>query len=332
MRLDHRLPFRLASERVGLRRDIDTQLALGAVDCNADDPVAVVRRRTERDFGRRHSHARRLHPEYRVGLEPRTAQVEAVHRAALVFLDRRHAGLQLLQANEEERAAVARPIGEAEVGAADRLADEAQGLHIEHIQRGAFRALLRQPVGDVAAIGRRREVVDRVRLAGALLDRVGVDEQHFAPVETVPHVELELVVLRPALLIEPQITGRPGRADDARRCGRVVGLELCQQRVAAVDALQRRMREVAVRLHPPGDRRVLGVLEVAVRVADRAAEEGLVDVTHRRFRQALRPCEARACGQQRECGRAAQRTNQLSSRCHEASSLKVKNSQRRRRR
>ena len=123
--------------------------------------------------------------------------------------------------------------------------------------------------------------------AGFLLPVVGVGQQSLLAVG-IAEVELEGIVGGAAALEEDGPVAKADETADARGGGVVefgdAGLEL---RVAG-QAFERGMGTVGMDLHPGGDGRVLLVFKRAVGVVDDGAEEGVLHLGRRKYRQRLR--------------------------------------------
>ena len=185
------------------------------------------------------------------------------------------------------------------MGCADPLA----GGGLEHVEDRLLRAGCRHAERDVAAVRRREPVVDGVGLAGLALPVVRVGHEGFLPVRAA-HEELEGVVRRAAAREEERAVRRAAQVGDDR-VPRVVELrDARQQRLVALQAPQRGVGPVRVRLHPGGDLRFLHALEGAVGVVDHGAEEGLRDVLRGETRAAAgqSPRRRRAPRLRRGCG------------------------------
>jgi hypothetical protein len=152
---------------------------------------------------------------------------------------------------------------------------------------GHFRAARRHAVGKQAAVVRRDEVVDRVRLPGFPADRLRVDEQLLGTVEALAHVELELVVGRAALLVEIQVARAALHIDHARSDGIVESADPLRQSAAAGNPIEDGACVVRLRAHPAADLGIVAVFEVTERILQRHAEVGVLHRPRRCRRRRL---------------------------------------------
>ncbi len=179
----------------------------------------------------------------------------------------------------EERPVVRTPADDGVVRAFDPLRQVAARRDVEHLQRALLGAAGRQPVRDVAAVPRRLVVVERVVRRRALAERRRVEQQVLLAVEPVAIDELRLLRARLDDLVEEALAAADHAA--APRVGVRQFVDAREQRIAAGDRIEHGPRRRGLRLHPGLDRRVLQVLEVAVRVDDRRAEIRVGDGMHR---------------------------------------------------
>ena len=119
--------------------------------------------------------------------------------------------------------------------------------------------------------------------AARVLDRLGIDEQTLLAREPRAHVELGNVFLREPFQIVVvaivDLDARYARRDRVAELG-----DSAQQRVPARNAVERRAREIRLRLDPRGGVGILRVLEITVGIGHRDAEVGVGDRAHRRQR------------------------------------------------
>ena len=80
---------------------------------------------------------------------------------------------------------------------------------LQDAHRGVFGTTCRHANRYQSAIWRGRVVVDRMRLAGLLLQQLRVKQQLLGALQTTPHVELELIVLRWAARCKTAHEGNP---------------------------------------------------------------------------------------------------------------------------
>ncbi len=288
-------------------RGVERDLALDVGDDHRHRVARAGRDDHERLLRRGHRHARRDPGAQDERVPGRVGRERVAPQAhVLVALRGGRARGRLLQAQVEERLAVGHPadsrVGPGILRAVDGLADALAGGGLDHGEDRLLGTRGRHAERDVAAVRRREPVVDGVGLAGPALPVVRVGHEGFLPVRPA-HVELEGVVRRAAAREEERAVRHAAQVGDDR-VPRVVELgDAREERLVALQAAQRGVGLVRVRLHPGGDLRILHALEGAVGVVDHGAEEGLRDVLRGKHGQRLG--NGRAGGERRACGKEA---------------------------
>jgi len=281
---DQLAPLQLRVERPGLRRGVEVDLVLDAVDRDRHGPGRA-------HHGRHHRHLGGGDLQVRIGARGDDGHVgrAALHavepRAGVLVLVRLGRALgERLQAHVEEARVVRQPGHVAVVRAVDRRHHVLAGGHVHHVDDRLLRAAGGDRVGDVPAVVGRLEELDGVRRAVGPGERVGVDQQPLGALPALAHVELELVVVGAALLVEHEAAA--GQRDGLHALlDRVVELaDARQQRRAARDRVEHLARVVGLRLRPLLHLGGRQVLHVAVGVGDGGTEVGIGGGLHRRDR------------------------------------------------
>ncbi len=140
-----------------------------------------------------------------------------------------------------------RPDRRPELGAIDPRRSPCP-THLDHVQHALFGAARETPYAQIAIVGRRRKVVDRVVLAELALRRLRIDQQPLLAGEAHAHVELGDVLGCEAPQVVVVTLVELHAADAGRR--RVAELTIRLTTPPARNALERRSRVIGLRLHP----------------------------------------------------------------------------------
>ncbi len=200
-------------------------------------------------------------------------QIPADQRGVAIFLGAGIGRLELFQANEIERLGIQTPRRRAELGAIDRTGDLRSRGRVVDADRGVFRAAFGKADRNLRAVRRDEDIVDRIRLAAVRRHDLG-DVDDLARALPIAHDQIVIVRAGRALLIEgaPAIFGVV--LDEAEAAGE--GADALAEIGAAGNGIENASGVGALRLHPVES---LGTerFEIAVVVADLAAEEGFAD-------------------------------------------------------
>ncbi len=263
-------PRRLARHGGGQRRHIHLDLVLDAPLHQPEGHVAPGLGRHDREVDVLHrnggirSLGQHLQVAARIASEP-------VHPGDAVQIVVRVAVLgPLLQPVEEQARAVGQPRRRAGLGAVEALRQDRAGRRQHDLQRGVFRPCGRNPVGDIASVGRGLPIVQGI--VGCTRGQgVRVDQQPVGARQTLADVELIGVGARRPHLGEDVGSGGLDGGDDDQRPGHRA--DLGGEVIAAGDRRQE-LPGVGVLAHQIGHPLwILGVFHPAVAVGDRGPEQ-----------------------------------------------------------
>ncbi len=211
---------------------IERDLVLHPADAQAQRHVAAGLGGHDREVDRLHHHGRvqaavqHLAVGVQVGFQ-RVEPGDAVH--IVVGIAVLGPGLQAV---EEQAGTVRQPRGRAVLRAVDDIGQHGARRGLHDAQGRVFRARRRGPVGDIAAVRRDLEIVQR-NVAAGRGEGVGIDQQPVGAVLAFADIELEGVGARRPRLGEDEGAGGLHRAD--RHHAAAIVADLAGQGVASGD-------------------------------------------------------------------------------------------------
>ncbi len=266
------LPLRLRTFKVGKFRHKNREFALHAVNRSSNHPRRGRRICDGGEISRHQRNGRRIFAaEEQYVLFGTLAHFVQQGLRVEVFSGRRVVGPDLLKTCIEKGFVVVKPTHRGVLAAVDRFRQVVTGIHIEDAQCAVLRTSGRNSVGYVLPVPRRKNVVERV-VRGFIcrLKTIRVDQHALLPGLSVPHVQLEIVLvgLNHAIKIAVAVLGKI----HYRGASVVMFDDALQQFLASRNGIYDDARVIVLRLHPSLELWRIHVLHPAVWIRDLGAE------------------------------------------------------------